>query len=104
LTTIPSTLVNLTELYCGNCPSLIFIGVTDRPQLFNAKNTLFENYDFNTHKDKFKYRIAARRVCNFFYRNYIKKQKEKVLAVHLWRFGLGDVKDIVLRNLVRVSA
>jgi len=87
-------------LYCFNCPQLYYIGIKNQPIYYNFSNTRFTNYNWITHQDKFKYKIARRKINNFIYKFYIRKQKQRVLALHLWLFKLQDVKDIILKNLI----
>jgi hypothetical protein len=117
---IPSTLTNLQELYCYNCPlikdihstltklrvldcsdcpNLYYIGIKTKPLYYNLYNTHFGNYNWITHKDRFKYKIAVRKICDFMYKLYIRKQKKRILALQLWCYGLQDVKDLILKKL-----
>jgi hypothetical protein len=97
---IPSTLTNLQVLYCYDCPNLYYIGIKTT-YFYNFNNTRFVNYNWITHKDRFKYKIAVRKICGFMYKLYIRKQKERILALQLWRYGLQDVKDLILKKLIK---
>jgi len=98
---IPSTLTNLRELNCSYCPNLYYIGIKTEPIYYNFDETHFGNYNWITHQNRFKYRIAVRKICDFMYKLYIRKQKERILALQLWRYGLQDIKDIILKKLIK---
>jgi hypothetical protein len=98
---IPFTLTNLTYLDCSYCSNLYYIGIKTKPLRCNLYKTHFGNYNWITHKDRFKYKIAVRKISNFMYKLYIRKQKECILALQLWRYGLQDVKDLILKKLIK---
>ena len=100
-TTDHSTLTNLQVLFCYNCKNLYYICIKDKDKLYNYNfsNTRFANYNWVTHQDRFKYIIANRKINEFMYKFHIRKQKQRVLALHLWRFGLQDIKDIILEKM-----
>ena len=98
---IPYTLTYLQLLYCSYCPNLYYIGIKTEPIYYNFDETHFGNYNWITHKDRFKYKIAVRKICSFMYKLYIIKQKERILALQLWRYGLQDVKDLILKKLIK---
>jgi hypothetical protein len=69
----------------------------EKPAQFTANKTRFKHYDWETHKDKYKHKIAARRICKFAYNAVVKTQKKRVLALQLWWYGLKDVNETILR-------
>jgi hypothetical protein len=99
---IPSTLSVLSSLYCEDCTSLYYIGIKNKPLTrCYLKNTYLNNYNWVTHKGRFKYKIAVRKINEFMYKFYIRIQKKRILALQLWRYGLQDVREIILEKLIK---
>jgi hypothetical protein len=101
LNEIPSTLINIKTITCYDCPLLYYIGIKHKPIYYNFNNTPFAKYNWSTHQDRFKYKISLRKISDFMYKLYIRKQKQRVLALCLWRFNLSDVRDIILKKLIK---
>jgi hypothetical protein len=90
-----------TILEIDRCPNVAsFSSLKTKPRHVVISSGRFSSYNWDTHENRFLWKRCARIMKNAIVKNYHTKQKERVLALQLNRYGLVDVSDHIYKFLL----